>query len=118
MPAGVYSSRNTGYSSAAVASDDTPLQVRAAAARALIAAGELEPAAALSWVVWPSAAVADASASRDGNAGRRERALALVESGVSWADAAGSVGVTKASVGDWLRKARSATDRMDERLLH
>ena len=88
--------------------DDAPLQVRAAAARALIAAGELEPAAALSYVIWPSMAVAAASTQRGGNAERRERALALVDAGVSWAEAAACVGVTKASIGDWLRTTRTA----------
>ena len=89
--------------------DDAPLQARAAAARALIAAGELEPAAALSYVIWPSTALADASTRRGGNGERRERALTLVDAGVSWADAAACVGVTKASIGDWLRKSRTVS---------
>ncbi len=43
---------------------DTPLEARAEAARQLIADDELDPLVGLSFVVWPSRALADRTVSR------------------------------------------------------
>jgi DNA-binding NarL/FixJ family response regulator len=87
------------------------LRVRAAAAIDLVAQGLLDSEAALTLVVWPTDKVliaSEACADQDGrNAyteGQRERALELVDSGLSWAQAGREVGVSKSTVGTWVRK--------------
>ena len=88
------------------------LQVRAAAAHDLARKGLLDGALALSYVLWPTEAVAAASeavAAEGGLRGRhsegtRLRAMELVDAGCSWAEAARLVGVPKGTLGTWVRK--------------
>jgi hypothetical protein len=98
------------------------LQVRAAAALKLIASRELAPEIALSLVVWPPARLEEASAYRPrqkaSNTDRsprqrysedvRRRALELVDSGMSWGQAARELGVPKTTIGVWIKKRRVA----------
>ena len=74
--------------------------------------GLLDGALALSYVLWPTEAVAAASeavAAEGGLRGRhsegtRLRAMELVDAGCSWAEAARLVGVPKGTLGTWVRK--------------
>jgi hypothetical protein len=94
-----------------VTSVDRALYTRGAAARELILNRELDPAVALSYVVWPSRKLAEASASitrRVYGEDVRRRALELVDAGYSWSAAGREVGVHKATVGDWVRRAAVA----------
>jgi hypothetical protein len=81
------------------------LRTRAAAARELIRNKELSPEVALSYVVWPTVELEQASASprRQFTAADRERALELVAAGFSWAYTASAIGCSKGAVGDWVR---------------
>ena len=86
---------------------DSGIQARAAAARELIAAGELDAPVALSYVVWPSAKLADIpSRVTEYPPELRDRALELVDGGASWAQAARAVGVHKQTVGGWVKAQR------------
>lgn len=88
---------------------DAALLRRAAAARELIRAGELTPETGLFLVVFPSPDLERASRTPRSraafDAGTRARAVQLVESGLSWAQAAEQVGASKQTVGGWVRAA-------------
>lgn len=83
---------------------------RASAALDVVREGSLDGELALSYVIWPTPELEEASEvprdRRTVNRDQRERALELVAGGLSWARAAAEVGVCKATVGDWVRRAR------------
>jgi hypothetical protein len=90
-------------------------QVRAEAAADLARKGLIDGMLALSYVVWPSVEVEAASDAVAVNGGRRMysdaqrlRALELVDSGCSWAEAGREVGVPKTTVQTWIKKRRLA----------
>jgi Homeodomain-like domain len=94
---------------------DDGLQERAAAALRLIALRELDPYIALSYVCWPSERLAAARAAprqKKHSADTRRRALELVDSGMSWTQAARAVGVSKGAVGDWVQRRRAGAVRV------
>ena len=76
----------------------------------------IDPAIALSYVLWPTETVEDASeavAAKGVVRGRhcertRLRPLELVDAGYSWADAGREVDVPKTTVGTWVRKRQHA----------
>lgn len=90
------------------------LQIRAAAAHELMAAGSVDGEVALLYVIFPTEDVEAASnavaASVNGRSmykeEHRRRALALVDAGHSWTRASREVGVSKATVGKWIRQRR------------
>jgi hypothetical protein len=90
------------------------LQIRAAAAHELMAAGSVDGEVALLYVIFPtedveaaSNAVAASVRGRRMYTGQhRRRARALVDAGHSWTQAACEVGVSKATVGKWIRQRR------------
>ena len=90
------------------------LQIRAAAAHELMAAGSLDGEVALLYVIFPTEDVEAASNAlaasikgrRTYKGEHRRRALALVDAGYSWARAGHEVGASKATVGKWLKKRR------------
>jgi hypothetical protein len=90
------------------------IQIRAAAAHELMAAGSVDGEVALLYVIFPTEEVEAASntvaASVRGRriykGKHRRRALALVDAGHSWTQAAREVGVSKATVGKWIRQQR------------
>lgn len=87
---------------------------RAAAALELVRHHELDGELALSYVAAPTVELEEASEQTRPQHGRghgfpeetRARAVALVNSGASWQEAAEQVGAAKASVGQWVRDAR------------
>jgi hypothetical protein len=92
------------------------LRVRASAAIDLVKQGLLDSDLALAHVVWPTPDVQVASDTVAAEGGRRctpseaqVRALELVDSGWSWAEAAREVGVAKGTVGGWIRKRKLRT---------
>jgi hypothetical protein len=89
----------------AVNGDEGALGRRADAARDLVATGLLEPALALSFVVWPSAAVDEAS--RTGPRPSQDRvadAVELVAEGVGQARAGEAFGVGRYPIQETLRE--------------
>jgi len=91
-----------------VSGDDTAIQARAEAARQLIATGEFSPEVALSYVVWPTASLADIPGRMEHDASIRQRALELVDAGLSQAQAGAAVGVPRTTIQTWVRQRRVA----------
>jgi hypothetical protein len=89
---------------------DRARQVRVDAALQLVASGELSPEA-LASVVWPSPKLAITSA-RAVDDDRRHKypdetkacALALIDAGASWSEAAREVGFGKSTVQGWVQR--------------
>ena len=84
--------------------DTKALERRADAARQLVAAGQLEPELALSFVLWPSPQLVEAS--HTGPRSFRDRladAMALVSEGHGQATAADMLGVGRYGIQDALR---------------
>jgi DNA invertase Pin-like site-specific DNA recombinase len=92
--------------------NDRALRARAAAARELIRNREVSPEVGLSYAVWPTVELEEASAGdpRRFTSEDHARALQLVAAGVSWSQAAREIGCNKATVGDWVRRATIASD--------
>lgn len=89
---------------------DAAFWIRVSAARDLVAVGELDGWKALEWMLWPSKDVAAASETVARTTKRRgysnetkQRALELVDSGLSWAAVGRRLGVPKPTVGMWVR---------------
>jgi Homeodomain-like domain-containing protein len=86
---------------------------RAQAARELIASGEVDPALALSHVVWPDRTLAELSATVSRPTPRpdelRQRALELVSAGLSQAAAGAAIGVPRTTIQLWVRQLRLAS---------
>jgi hypothetical protein len=88
---------------------DAALQARAGAARELIGSGELGPALALSYVVWPTAKLTEIPPPVEHDAETRQRALELVADGrVLGSGSARGGRPHKQTVGGWVKARRSA----------